>query len=112
MGKEGENQSIAEQIINATGLPFDKADNDRIGGKELMHEFLRWKQKPASFTPEGPFDEELAFRILRNNGVEAYKDYVDLYTPEEPETDLPRLQVCKSCEEFRKIIPACVYPEG
>jgi hypothetical protein len=109
--KRGEKQTIAEQIIEATGLPFDKADNDRIGGKELMHEFLRWKPRPASFTPEGLFDEAMAFRILRNNGVEAYKDYVDLFTPEEPETNLPRLQVCKSCEEFRKVIPACVYPE-
>jgi Terminase large subunit, T4likevirus-type, N-terminal len=110
-GRRGEEKTIAEQIIEATGLQFEKADNDRIGGKELMHEFLRWKARPPSFTPAGPFDEALAFRILRNNGPQAYKEYVDLYTPEEPESNLPRLQICKSCEEFRKVIPACVYPE-
>lgn len=110
-GKKGEELTIAEQIIAATGLPFEPADNDRIGGKELMHEFLRWQPKPVSFIPEGPFDEALAFKILRNNGVEAYKEYVDLFSPEEPETNLPRLQVCESCTEFRKVIPACVYPE-
>jgi hypothetical protein len=110
-GRRGEEKTIAEQIIEATGLPFDKADNDRIGGKELMHEFLRWKPRPPAFTPEGPFDEKMAFTILRNRGIQAYKDYVDLYTPEEPEEHLPRLQICKSCEEFRKVIPSCVYPE-
>jgi len=111
-GKRGEDKTIAEQIIEATGLPFQKADNDRIGGKALMHEYLRWRAKPASFIPEGGYDEKLAFKILRNNGPRAYKDYLELFEPEAPEKNLPKLQVVKSCEEFRKTVPACVYAEA
>lgn len=110
-GHRGEEKTIAEQIIEATGLPFKKADNDRIGGKSLMHEFLRWSPKPHSFIPQEGYNEEMAFRILRNNGTQAYKEYVDLFREEEPESNLPKLQVCKSCEEFRRVIPACVYAE-
>lgn len=110
-GKRGEEKTLAEQIIDATGLPWEKADNDRIGGKQLMHEFLRWTQKPASFTPAEGYDEQLAFKILRNNGPKAYREYVELFEPEPEERNLPRLQVCQSCEEFRKTLPACVYAE-
>jgi hypothetical protein len=109
--KRGEKHTIAQQIIEATGLPFQQADNDRIGGKELMHEFLRWKPKPPSFIPQEGYNEAQAFKILRNLGPEAYKEYIALFAPEEPETNLPRLLVTKSCVEFRKVIPACVYPE-
>lgn len=110
-GHRGEEKTLAEQITDATGFPWEKADNDRIGGKSLLHEFLRWAPRPASFIPPEGYNEEMAFRILRNNGPKAYREYVDLFEPEEPETDLPRLQVCRSCEEFRKVIPACVYAE-
>ena len=109
--KRGEEHSIAEQIIEATGLPWDKADNDRIGGKALMHEFLRWSTKPPSYVPATGYSEEIAFKILRNGGPEKYKEYVDLFKEEEPELNLPKLLVCKSCSEFRKTIPACVYPD-
>lgn len=108
-GKRGEEQTIAEQVIDATGLPWEKADNDRLGGKTLMHEYLRWSPRPASFTPEQGYDEQLGFRILRNNGPKAYRDYLELFEPESAETNLPKLLVCKCCEEFRKVIPACVY---
>lgn len=110
-GRRGESKTIAEQVIEATGLPFQKADNDRIGGKLLMHEYLRWKPRPASFTPESGYDEEIGLRILRNKGIDAYKEYCDLFEPEVAETNLPQLQVTKSCDEFRKTIPACVYAE-
>ena len=109
-GHRGEEQTIAEQIIEATGLPWEKADNDRLGGKLLMHEYLRWGPKPPSFVPAEGFDEVKAYSILRNYGPQAYKDYTDLFKPEAEETNLPRLLVTKSCNEFRKVIPACVYP--
>lgn len=109
--KKGEKRTIHEQIEDATGFHWDKADNDRLGGKSLMHEFLRWMPRPASYTPPEGYSDEVAFRILRNSGPHAYREYVDLFEPEPEEADLPRLQVCKSCEEFRKVIPACVYAE-
>jgi len=109
--KRGEDHSIAEQIMDATEMPWDKADNDRIGGKQLMHEYLRWSPKPASYNAVGGYNEEIAFKILRNQGPDRYKEYMALFQEEEPETNLPKLLVCKSCTEFRKVIPACVYPE-
>lgn len=110
-GHRGEEKVIGEQIIEATGLPWERADNDRLGGKALMHEYLRWKPRPASFTPQEGYDEQVAYRILRNQGPEAFKEYADLFEPEAAETNLPKLQVTKSCEEFRKAIPACVYAD-
>lgn len=110
-GHRGEEKTLAEQITDATGFPWEKADNDRIGGKALVHEFLRWGPRPPSYTPSEGYDEEVALRILRNYGPVPYREYVELFEPEPVETNLPRLQVCKSCEEFRKTIPACVYAD-
>jgi hypothetical protein len=110
-GHKGEDKTIAEQVNEATGWNWDKADNDRIGGKALMHEFLRWKPRPPMFIPEEGYDEGKAYSILRNLGPQAFKDYCEMFEPEAPETNLPRLLVTKSCTEFRKVIPACIYPE-
>jgi len=111
-GHKGEEKTLAEQIIEATGMPFEKADNDRLGGKALMHEFLRWRPKPKSFVPPEGYDEQQAFRILRNVGPKAYREYVEMFEEEPLELGLPRLQVAKSCEAFRKTIPACVYVDA
>lgn len=111
-GKRGEDKTLAVQIAEATGVQWEKADNDRIGGKNLMHEMLRWSPRPKSFVPPDGYNEETAFRILRNHGPEAFRDYTELFEPEPEETNLPKLQVTKSCEEFRKAIPACVYSDS
>lgn len=110
-GHRGEEKTLAEQITEATGLNWERADNDRIGGKSLLHEYLRWKPKPKSFVPTGGYNDEVALRILRNSGPQAYHEYTSLFEPEPDEVNLPRFQVTKSCEEVRKTIPACVYSE-
>jgi hypothetical protein len=104
-------ETIAAQIIRESGIKFEQADNDRIGGKLLMHEMLRWKQKPPSREPEQEFDPELFQQLLRNYGPAQAAGYYDMFQPEEPEKNIPKLQVCKSCVEFRKALPACVYEE-
>lgn len=110
-GKRGEQKTLAEQIADATGFSWEKADNDRIGGKLWMHEMLRWKQSPQSRVPEEGFQPEFFNEILRKSGPKAAADYYDIFQPVPPETNLPKLQVCKSCIEFRKVIPACVYDD-
>lgn len=110
-GKRGEDKTLAEQIIEATGLNFEKADNDRLGGKALMHEFLRWRPRGSRYVPQAGYDDQAALRILRNHGPEAFKEYSALFEPEAEEKNLPKLLVCRSCTEFRKVIPACVYPD-
>jgi hypothetical protein len=110
-GKRGEAKTLAEQIIEATGIRFDRADNDRLGGKALVHEYLRWNERPARFVPQSGYSEDQAYSILRNYGPEKYREYCDLFETDKPEENLPKLLVCKSCEEFRKVIPACVYAD-
>lgn len=111
-GRRGEEKTLAEQIEEATGFRWEKADNDRIGGKANFHEYLRWSPKPDSFVPHQGYDDALAFRILRNNGPKSYKEYCELFEPEDPETNLPKFQVMESCEGVRTAIPACVYAES
>jgi len=110
-GHKGEDKTLAEQIRDATGLNFERADNDRLGGKLLLHEYLRWSQRPKAFIPPEGYDEKLALRILRNNGPKAFREYTQGFEPESDETNLPKLQITKSCVELRKAIPACVYSE-
>ena len=107
--KRGGPKTIAEQIIEATGIHFEQAENDRLGGKLLMHEMLRWKPKPPRYVPLEGYNEETAQRILRMAGSESFQEYLQLFQPEQPELNLPKLQICRSCTEFRKVIPACVY---
>lgn len=106
-------KTIKQQVEDAlgTGDRLHLADNDRISGKMLMHEFLRWKPRPPRYIPQTGFREEVAARIWRVSGEAAYNDYCALFTPEPPELHLPRLQVCKRCREFIKTIPLCVYKQ-
>lgn len=110
-GKRGEAKTLAQQISDATGIKWEKADNDRLGGKLWMHEMLRWKPLPQSYIPEEGFNAETFNRVLRMSGPKAAAEYYDMFQPEAPEKNLPKLQVCKRCVEFRKVIPSCVYDD-
>ena len=107
----GDEKNIAEQFYEHFGREARQPDNDRLGGKTLMQEYLRWRQKPA-FAPQGGFDAELAQRIFRLRGMQAYEEYCSAFRPVEPESNLPRLQVSENCPEFRRCIPLCVYDEN
>lgn len=110
-GKRGEQKTLAQQIADATGIKWEKADNDRLGGKLWMHEMLRWKQRPPRYVPAEGFSVERFHEILRKHGTAAATDYYDNFQPDAVERDIPKLQVCRRCVEFRKAIPACVYEE-
>jgi len=107
--KRGDEQTIQEQFTMHSGFNPKRADNDRIGGKILMQEFIRWAPKPLANFREQVFSEEIAAKVLRMNGLEAYKNYLKSFDPPKPETNLPRLQVFENCREFAKAIPLCVY---
>jgi hypothetical protein len=76
-----------------------------------MHEMLRWKHRPPRYVPQEGFLDETAQRIFRMQGPDAYEEYLKLFQPEPPETNLPKLQVCKSCVYFRETIPTCIYEQ-
>jgi hypothetical protein len=105
----GEQLNQAEQFVKYSGLTPRLADNDRIAGKLLIQEYLRWREKPKSKIAKDDFNSDLAARILRQQGLEAYKSYLTSFEPDKPETELPRLQIFPDCTELRKCIPLCIY---
>lgn len=113
--KRGTEQDIWEQFHDASGKLFrlEKADNDRISGKLLLHDMLRWEDRPISSIPEDVlhFNALLAQSIMRNQGLEAYESYIKSFR--EPYDDVihPRLQIFDTCPEVIKAIQLCVYNE-
>jgi len=43
--------------------------------------------------------------------MEAYKNYVISFEPEEPEVNLPKIQIFRDLKVLRKMIPLCIYDE-
>jgi hypothetical protein len=113
----GVDKTVAQQLCDVSGISYRRADNDRLGGKTLMQEYLRWRARPPRVVPEVGFDVDFAEYIRRNKGTDAYNHYVDRFVPEEEEKNLPKLQVFGSnpveefgtAPEFIKCIPLCVY---
>lgn len=106
---EGHEFNIAEQIMNGTGWVWTQANNDRLAGKLLIHELLRWEPKPASFLPQTDYDHDLFNRILRMNGTEAAASYKRMFEEQQPETNLPRLIISEKCTEFIEALQTAVY---
>lgn len=115
----GEEKTIQEQVNEAFEGKYEVqlAPKDRIGGKSLLHEYLRWEQRPKLRQEEVIFDRELAARILRNRGEDGYLQYLSMFIDEPPEVNLPKLQIfiCdlsgKENKELIDVIPACIPSE-
>ncbi len=115
----GEEKTIREQIIEAFEGKYDVrlGDRDRIAGKSMVHEYLRWKEKPRLNLPLIEFDTDLAMKILRMQGEDKYFEYLNLFKPQEPENNLPKLQILSHGPEGREnkelidVIPACIPSE-
>lgn len=109
----GEAQLIAQQFQTYSGLIPRRADNDRIGGKLLLQEYLRWMMRPSRRLASSElFDANESQSILRRLGPAAHKKYCDSFRDEREAAALPRLQVMENCTEFRKVIPLCVYSDN
>lgn len=107
----GDPKTISIQFTEFSGLDPEKANNDRIGGKLLIHEFLRWKERPEKTKPLEGFSPEKAQEILRRYGLDAMKDYEDMFLPTPPELNIPQLQIFTSCPELIKTIPLMIYDD-
>lgn len=110
--ERGQHQTIAQQIENEVGMAPSRANNDRLGGKHLLHEFLRWEEKTKRDLPSGGYDDETAQRINRLYGVDAYYEYQRMFTEDPPESNLPKFQVFNTCEVFIDCIPTLVYDDS
>jgi len=89
----------------------EKADNDRHSGISLIHEFLRFRPKPSIKLPMSNYNSEKADYILRFEGLDGYNKYLDLFTPEEPETNIPILQIFETEKDLIECITSCQYHE-
>ena len=113
-------KTIAEQFIDTwhevygSNPRVEKADNDRIGGKMLVHDYLRWKSRPKFNLPVTEvYDSERAAWILRNKGLDAHKSYLSMFAPQDTtiHEELPKLHITSDCKILSKTIPLCVYDE-
>lgn len=108
-GNRGDESTIAEQFAKASEFRPRKADNDRIGGKLLLQEFLRLIPRPSRIAPAEGFDVSVFERIDRMKGPAAAQDYFNMFQPEPAEKFLPQFQVFDTCEKTKETIPLCVY---
>lgn len=106
----GDEQTIAENFKKYSGLTARPANNDRIAGKLLVQEYLRWKEAPRHLAkPKSEYSHELAVKILRNQGTQKYNSYMNSFEETSRDGKLPKLQIFPDCKEFRKVIPLCIY---
>lgn len=107
----GEPQSIAELFAKYSGINPIKADNDRVSGKILVQDYLRWKTRPNDPENLPLYDHELANKILRISGSEGYNSYLQSLKPREDEKDLPKLQIFSTCKELIECFAQCMIDE-
>ena len=105
----GTKKTIADQFHDFSLFNPEKADNDRLGGKLLTHEFLRWKKRPERFKPSDGYSEVKALEIMRKYGTNAVTEYKKMFLPDALETNLPRLKIFSHCKNLIKTIPLMVY---
>lgn len=109
-GNRGDEATIAQQFADGSKLVPRKADNDRLGGKLLMQEFIRLTPRPPRFTPEEGFDTNLFEKLWRLRGPEAAQEYASLFLPEPEEKFLPKFQIFRNaCPKTQETIPLCIY---
>ena len=107
-------QQVAEYLSEDLSALLHVADNDRISGKALIHDYLRWTPKPKSFQPDiSSYDENYAQSLLRATGLEEHQKYLDSFKEEVPEdiNSLPRLQIFDNLTLLKEVIPACIPDE-
>lgn len=114
----GEELTIQEQVSNAFDNKYvvNLAKKDRIGGKTLVHEYLRWKQIPRLHR-KLLYDGALAGWILRNKGEQSYNEYLAMFVDTPDEDNIPKLQILSHGPEGREnkelidVIPSCMPSE-
>lgn len=107
----GDPKNIATQFYEASGLEPFPADRDRVSGRMLIHEYLRWKPRPQRQVPKEGYRPDLAQQILRTRGIKSFDEYRSLFVPEPEETNLPKLQIFNTCQNIISTIKAMANDE-
>lgn len=109
--QRGDEYTLAQQFRKYSGVEPFNSGRDRIGGKSLLHEFLRWKPLAHIKLDRSEFDQTLAEKIYRFYGEEKFKEYMAHFAEPEPEVNIPRLYIFDTCPQLIECIPLCVYDE-
>ncbi len=111
--ERGQEHTIQQQIENELGQSIELSNNtpgSRVAGKLLIHEYLRWKPKLVNESEIPIYNEEYAMWIYRNRGEKEYKAYLSSFNSQEPETNLPKMQIFRNtCPILVEAIKACSY---
>jgi hypothetical protein len=107
----GQEHTIQQQLEAELLRPIELSVNSpgsRVAGKNLIHEYLRWTPKPIIPVDQMPiYSEEYAMWVLRNKGENHYQDYLNIFKPAEPETNIPKLQIFRCESELHEGHPNC-----
>lgn len=109
----GDELTIEQQFTKWSGFRPRRADNDRQGGRQLIHDLLRWEKKPPKFVPEAGLNIDTANEIFRRQGLDAYNSYLNSFNPEPEELNIPRLVFFGNgiCQELLDCLDSCQYAE-
>ena len=89
----GDPHTILEQVSEQLGVSVRLGEKNRLAGKTLLHEYLRWTPRvQLSSELTGQYDPEVANWILRNKSRKAYDDYVAAFNQQPIKEDIPRIQ--------------------
>lgn len=108
----GTEHTILEQVSSALGRSVDLTTNapgSRVAGKQLIHEYFRWKPKYIPHQEVPVYNEEYSQWLLRVRGPKEYQNYLASFTPAETEDNLPKLQIFNNCTLLVETIKACNY---
>lgn len=109
--RRGDEKTIAAQFSEISNIIAHQADNDRLGGKMLIHEMLRWKQRPPKYVPKEGYESSTAERLFRMYGSKVLDEYKQMFIPEPEEKNLPRLQIFNICTNLIETLPSLSYDE-
>lgn len=101
-----EEKTVVDQYIEYSGLEPEKASKDRISGKLLIQEYLRWREIER---PEIQYDKDYADFLLKSGNFVEYKKYIgeDRYKDKHP---LPRIKIFSgAAPELLTVLPLCQY---
>lgn len=84
-----------------------RANDQRIAGWDWMHEMLRWRRLERPKAKH--FDQAYAKKLLDEDGVTKYAEYVNAFRKQDDNNPLPRLIVTSNCTKLREAIPAAEY---
>jgi len=111
-GHRGDEKTLDEQFADSFGRSARRADQDRIGGKLLIQEYLRWRSNGPRVLPAEGYNSETALRIRRIGGEDALREYERTFMHIEDEGYLPKILIFDNCKELINAIPLCVYAKN